>query len=95
MATLISNADIRSHYLDSFNDLSSPFLQYYDKTSSIKTYTRGEFLSVGFKAALKLKEIGVKKGDKVLHYFTENTVEDLAFRTASVIIGCIPVTVNW
>lgn len=40
-------------------------------------------------------ELGLKKGDTHIHLFKGNSVGDLALRLANVMIGSIPVTINW
>ena len=88
-------------YLDAFADkyLSNHFLTYYsinpDKSIAISTYTRGEFLILASSAKQFLESRGISQGDHICHFFSSNTVEDLAFRLASVFIGCVPVTINW
>jgi len=37
----------------------------------------------------------IQEGDRQIHFFSGNTVEDLAFRTASMFLKSTPVTVNW
>jgi acyl-CoA synthetase (AMP-forming)/AMP-acid ligase II len=37
----------------------------------------------------------VSAGDSVCFFFSANRTEDLAFRLAAVMIGCVPVTINW
>lgn len=76
------------------------FLTYFDqspdKTAKITTYNRRQFWDLVVKAiAMMTVDIGLKKGDRQLHYFSGNTVEDLVLRTACVLTGSIPVTVNW
>eukprot|EP01041_Mallomonas_annulata_P007753 gene7753-15862_t len=82
-------------YLKAFGHSNADFLNYYDSNLNRTTYTRGEFLYISLEAINVLLKNNVTKGDKVIHHFSENTVEDLAFRTASIFLGSIPVTVNW
>jgi long-subunit acyl-CoA synthetase (AMP-forming) len=86
-------------YLHSFSEWDDLFLTYYainpDKTIATTNFTRGEFLILAARAKSFLVSRGIARGDHVCHYFSSNTVEDLAFRLASVFIGSIPVTVNW
>ena len=76
-----------------------PFLSYYavakDKSLICTSYTRGEFWSLSKRAATVLTEAGIGLGDHVTHLFSENSQYDLAFRLAAVMVGSIPVTVNW
>jgi acyl-CoA synthetase (AMP-forming)/AMP-acid ligase II len=37
----------------------------------------------------------LRKGDCHVHLFAANSVEDVALRLASVMVGTVPVTVNW
>ena len=76
------------------------YLTYYGidgatKGIKVSTFTRGEFWSLACRAATLLQELGLVKGDALTHYFTDNRVEDLAFRLGSVLLGTVPVTINW
>jgi acyl-CoA synthetase (AMP-forming)/AMP-acid ligase II len=86
-------------YRPAFQDSSVPFLTYHaindDKTVTATTYTRGEFWGMGAKAASALTRNGVKKGDCYAQYFTDNRLEDVAFRLGAIMIGATPVTINW
>ena len=88
-------------YLPAFADdqLDKPFLTHYginpDKSIATTTYTRGEFLVLAARSRSFLTSRGINRGDRVCHFFSGNTVEDLAFRLASVFVGSIPVTINW
>ena len=88
-------------YLEPFSAESAdvPFLTYYGIDSAkaivVQRFTRGEFHLLGRKAANLLRANGLARGDTHTHYFTDNRVEDLAFRLASVLLGTVPVTVNW
>jgi acyl-CoA synthetase (AMP-forming)/AMP-acid ligase II len=88
-------------YLPAFAEplLDQHFLTYYyinpDKTLSTTQYTRQQFLVLAARAKEYLTSRGIQRGDHVCHCFSSNTVEDLAFRLASVFVGSIPVTVNW
>jgi len=42
-----------------------------------------------------LKANGVGRGDRVLHYFSDNRMEDVACRLGASMVGAVPVTVNW
>lgn len=57
--------------------------------------TRGEFLTLAQKAASVLASSGLSAGDCHVHFFSCNTLGDLAFRLASVMLGTVPVTINW
>ena len=41
------------------------------------------------------QQLGLKKGDTYIHLFCGNSVGDVALRLASVMIGTVPVTINW
>ena len=67
----------------------------HGKSLRATTYTRGEFFALAFKACHVLRTSGVKPGDSHTHFFSCNTLGDLAFRLASVLCGTVPVTINW
>ncbi len=60
-----------------------------------RTLTRGEFWYLACSAAAHLKNLGISKGDRIVHCFSSNSLYDLIFRLASVLVGYAPVTVNW
>ena len=76
-----------------------PFMWFHDvlpdKSLSTITFTRGEFWLLARQAAAMLVAHGVECGDHVVHFFTDNSYLDVAFRLAAVMIGSIPVTINW
>lgn len=86
-------------YRRAFEDPDQPFLFYYrfenDNSINRLTFTRGEFFSLARKAAGVLKTNGQGKGCRILHCFGANDCHDLAFRVGSMLIGTVPVTVNW
>eukprot|EP00944_MAST-04C_sp_MAST-4C-sp1_P011930 g11930.t1 len=103
-------ATVMDHpYLRTFLDHDAPecfaqlnedlFLSYYkineDKSLEIQLYTRKKILYLVLQALQILEKNGVGKGDSVCHFFSCNKVEDLVFRMASVIVGSVPVTINW
>jgi acyl-CoA synthetase (AMP-forming)/AMP-acid ligase II len=96
-----ANAHALSSYLPAFAPelQKNHFLTYYsiqpDKSFIVNRYTRGEFLILAARAKQILITRGINSGDHVCHYFSSNSVADLAFRFASIFVGCIPVTVNW
>ena len=53
------------------------------------------FFRLSRQAAFLLSSRGVVRGDHVTHFFSSNSVGDLAFRLGSALIGVVPVTVNW
>ena len=76
--------------------LADPFITHYALPGPIKTeYSRGDFLRASVRALRALRARGVRNGDAVLHFFSGNSVADLAFRLAAVFLGCCPATVNW
>ncbi|MFC1907932.1 AMP-binding protein [Chloroflexota bacterium] len=85
-------------YCAAFDDQSHIFLNYYtfqeDKVSKL-TLTRGEFWDLACSAATYISKHGISKGDRVVHSFSYNSLYDLVFRLAAVLVGCTPVTVNW
>jgi len=79
-----------------------PFLTFYpvpspSSSSTTKTtWTRGELWALAQRFAYVLKqEAKLQKGDCQVHLFAANSVEDVALRLASVMVGTVPVTVNW
>lgn len=85
-----------------------PFLTFYpvpspssssssSSTSTTKTtWTRGELWALAQRFAYILKhQAKLRKGDCQVHLFGANSVEDVALRLASVMVGTVPVTVNW
>ena len=46
-------------------------------------------------AAIYLREQGISKGDHIVHCFSSNSLYDLVFRLAAVLVGYVPVTINW
>ena len=103
MATVMDHPYLRT-FLDlmrrCFAQLNEDlFLSYYkineDKSLEIQLYTRKKILYLVLQALQILEKNGVGKGDSVCHFFSCNKVEDLVFRMASVIVGSVPVTINW
>ena len=94
-------SEAQAEYLAAFapNLRANPFLTYYsvgeDKTLRGIMYTRGEFYELALRAASVLASNDVGPGDCATHYFSCNTLGDLAFRLASVLLGVAPVTINW
>ena len=77
-------------YLNAFiGRESEPFLTFYDvehkKEIITRTYTRGSFLSLSLKALRLISSVGLSFGERHAHYFSGNSVEDLALRTAAVL----------
>lgn len=86
-------------YLGPFTSGDEPFLCFHDFLSSkeeVRTcYSRGEFWRLVRRCVATLLHSGLMKGDSHVHYFSGNSVVDLAMRTGSVVLGTVPVTVNW
>ena len=85
-------------YRAAFEDRAQLFLNYYTSPEGeVKklTLTRGEFWDLACSAAAYLSEHGLSKGDRIVHAFSSNSLCDLVFRLAAVLVGCVPVTINW
>jgi len=86
-------------YARAFADPDAPCLHYCsvgaDASLVEARWTRGQFWALALRAAGALRAHGVCRGDCQLHCFSANRVEDLACRLAAVMLGSIPVTVNW
>ncbi|MFC2072488.1 AMP-binding protein [Chloroflexota bacterium] len=85
-------------YRAAFADRTHLFLNYYTfKEGSIqkRTLTRGEFWDLACSAAAYLHDHEISKGDRIIHGFSSNVLGDLVFRLAAVLMGCVPVTINW
>ncbi|GMH98775.1 hypothetical protein TrST_g11138 [Triparma strigata] len=79
---------------------SSIFLNYLELNPSSKeyvrtSYSRASFFTLVCRYAAMMKAQGIVKGSRAVHLFSCNTLHDLALRTASVLLGSVPVTVNW
>lgn len=85
-------------YRSAFADRSEPFLYYYKTEGDGKKerfFTRGEFWDLAMRSTECLATRELSKGDRVVHCFSENRPDDLAFRLAGAFTGCVPVTINW
>ncbi len=85
-------------YCAAFAHRDFPFLHYYtfkQGTIQKRTLTRGEFWEMAGSAAAYLRKLGISKGDRIVHCFSANSPYDLIFRLASVLVGAVPVTINW
>jgi len=85
-------------YRAAFADRAHLFLNCYtfqDGDVQKRTLTRGEFWDLACSAAAYLSDQGLSKDDRIVHCFSSNTLHDLIFRLAAVLVGCVPVTVNW
>ena len=98
VTSLTSYASPQEEYRAPFEEREQPYLEYYtfaDSQVKKKALTRGEFWDLACSGAAYLVDNGVVKGDRILHCFSQNTLYDALFRLASVLVGCVPVTVNW
>ena len=98
VTSLSSFSSPGDEYRAAFEEHSQPFLDYrtFDgKSIQKRTLTRGEFWDLAYSGAAYLTEQGLSKGDRVVHCFSYNNLYDLVFRLAAVLVGCVPVTVNW
>ncbi len=85
-------------YRAAFADRAQIFLNYYTfphGETQKATLTRGEFWDLACSAAACLVDQGTAKGDRIVHGFSANNLYDLVFRLAAVLVGCVPVTINW
>ena len=85
-------------YRAAFTERAHLFLNYYtfqDGEIRKRALTRGEFWDLAGAAAAYLNEQGLAKGDRIVHGFSANSLHDLIFRLAAVLVGCVPVTINW
>lgn len=98
VTSLTSFSSPIDEYRAAFEDRTQPFLIYYtfeEGKVQDRTLNRGEFWDLACSAAAYLLQQGVSKGDRIVHCFSCNTLYDLVFRLAAVLVGCIPVTINW
>ncbi len=87
-----------NEYQAAFEERSASFLNFYyfgDSGVKRRCLTRGEFWDLSVLAACCLSGYGLSKGDRVVHGFSSNNLYDLVFRLAEVLVGCVPVTINW
>lgn len=85
-------------YQAAFEERGFPFLHHYTFRQGCverRSLTRGEFWDLAQKATAHLSQIGVSKGSRVVHFFSANSLYDLVFRLAAVLVGYVPVTINW
>eukprot|EP00962_Isochrysis_galbana_P034825 scaffold11854_cov104-Isochrysis_galbana.AAC.2 len=80
-------------------EADKPFLVYHqvqpDKSLSAVQLSRGEFWDRARRAARCLRLQGVQVGDVQIHFFSANTLGDLLYRLAAVMVGSVPATINW
>jgi acyl-CoA synthetase (AMP-forming)/AMP-acid ligase II len=85
-------------YRAAFQNREQPFLNHYTfegRNIQKRSLTRGDFWDLACSAGAYLAEMGLAKGDRVVHFFSHNSLYDLIFRLGAVLVGCVPVTVNW
>jgi acyl-CoA synthetase (AMP-forming)/AMP-acid ligase II len=85
-------------YQAAFKERDHPFVNYYSfrqRQTAKRSLTRGEFWDLAQSAAAHLSRIGIAQGNRVVHFFAANSLHDLAFRLAAVLLGYVPVTINW
>ncbi len=85
-------------YCAAFENRAHLFLNYYTFQGGQvrkQTLTRGEFWDMAYATATYLIKRGLSKGDRIIHCFSSNSLHDLVFRLAAVLVGCVPVTINW
>ncbi len=89
---------VLQQYLPAFQGHEdAPFLTFHSPTSPVPvTHTRGQLWALARRFAHVLTHhAGLRKGDCQFHLFAANSVEDVALRLAAVMVGTVPVTVNW
>jgi acyl-CoA synthetase (AMP-forming)/AMP-acid ligase II len=85
-------------YRAAFTRSEEPFLHYYAIQAGEArkhSLSRGAFWDLTCSAAAFLADRGISKGERIVHGFSANNPYDPIFRLASVMIGCVPVTINW
>ena len=85
-------------YCAAFENRDFPFLYYYAFNRGAiqrRLLTRGEFWELACSAAAHLSNLGISKGVRIVHCFSSNSLHDLVFRLASVLVGGVPATINW
>jgi len=98
VTSLIDFSSPLDEYSAAFIERAHLFLVYYtfqDGHIQKRTLTRGEFWDLACSAASYLSDHGLSEGDHIVHSFSFNSLYDLIFRLAAVLVGCIPVTINW
>ncbi|MEK6654289.1 MAG: class I adenylate-forming enzyme family protein [Thermodesulfobacteriota bacterium] len=98
ISSLSPFANIKEEYANAFANSVAPFLYYWSLREGRlekRLFTRGEFWQRGCAAGAIYEELGLKKGERVIHGFSCNSPYDLLFRLAGTLTGCVPVTINW
>ncbi|MFC1931075.1 AMP-binding protein [Chloroflexota bacterium] len=98
VTSLSSYSSPLDEYRAALEDQGQPFLEYYTLSGrqiKKRSLTRGEFWDLSRCGAAYLSDHGVSRGDRILHCFSHNSLYDAAFRLAAVMVGCVPVTINW
>jgi acyl-CoA synthetase (AMP-forming)/AMP-acid ligase II len=80
-------------------EAEKPFLVYHqvqpDKSLSASQLSRGQFWDRARRAARCLRLQGLEPGAVQMHFFSANTLGDLLYRLAAVMVGTVPATINW
>ena len=96
---MTQHSKVLKEYQPAFTNPDEPFLTYYgfapDKSPIREHLSRGQFWSFARRAAYVIRSCGLGKHDCYAHYFSANCWEDLAFRLGAVMVGAVPVTINW
>ncbi len=98
VTSLCSFSSPLDEYRAAFVRGEEPFLNYYairDGEMRKRSLTRGAFWDLASSAATFLDRQGISKGARIVHGFSANNPYDLIFRLASVMLGSVPVTINW
>jgi acyl-CoA synthetase (AMP-forming)/AMP-acid ligase II len=98
ISSLSSFSNVHEEFAWAFADSKEPFLYHWSIEGDRlrKTiFTRGEFWHLGIAAVILYEELGLTKGERVIHGFSRNSPYDLVFRLAGTLSGIVPVTINW
>ena len=98
ITSLIAHENPLDEYRAAFTDRARPFLNFYvcegDRIYR-QLLTRGQFWDLAAMGAAYLTEQGFSKGNRIVHGFSDNSPYDLIFRLSAVMVGGVPVTINW
>ena len=98
VTSLTRFSSILDEYRAAFVERAQLFLNYYTfqgESIQQRSLTRGEFWDLATSAVAGLHDRGLSKGDRIILGFSENSLYDLVFRLAAILMGCVPVTINW
>lgn len=81
-------------------DTKEWFVEYLSlgdkKQLGARCLNRAEFMDLALKGvSVLVHQLRLSVGERCVHYFTDNRLEDLVFRLSSVFAGTVPVTINW